>query len=55
VAYLELNLELVRCLRLFDIKMAEGGGSWGGGQKWSSDQELLDCEIVLPILDRLDR
>ena len=29
MAYLELNLELARCLWLFDIKMAEGGGSGG--------------------------
>lgn len=29
VAYLELNLELARCLWLFDIKMVEGGGSGG--------------------------
>lgn len=29
VAYLELSLELARCLWWFDIKMAEGGGSGG--------------------------
>jgi cytochrome P450 len=29
VAYLELTLELARCLWLFDIRMAEGGKSGG--------------------------